>query len=107
MYYEYRKYEAMPGRSAELNRRFADRTLRYWRKYDITPVAFWEPLFGTSGELHYMLAWESLDERVTKMRTFSADEQWRQEFAETEARGTLVAKYSNQIWIPTDYSPMR
>ena len=55
MIYEYRIYEAAPGKMPELNARFRDITLGMFKKNGIRVVAFWQPLvsvietFGTSG----------------------------------------------------------
>lgn len=108
MIYELRTYTAMPGRMADLNRRFADITLGYFDKHGIKVVGFWtNELGGSSDQLIYMLAYDSLADREQKWRTFGADSERVAQFAETEKNGPLVARLTAQILRPTAYSPMR
>ncbi len=41
MLYEMRTYHAIPGRLPDLNRRFADITMGYFKQYGIQVVGFW------------------------------------------------------------------
>ena len=62
MVYELRTYSAMPGRLPDLNRRFADITMGFFKKHDIQVVGFWtNELGGSSDQLIYMLAYDSLE----------------------------------------------
>ena len=105
MLYEYRRYTAVPGRMPDLKARFRERTLAIWRRLGFRPVAFWDPVVGNYNELHYLLAWESLDERQRLWSVFQADAEWQAARAESESRGPLVAGVHNEIWEPTDFSP--
>src|SRR5436305_806561 len=53
--FEYRVYEAVPGKLPALNRRFQTITLGYFQKYGIGGVGFWEAIVGTTNELHSIL----------------------------------------------------
>ena len=79
MLYEYRRYEAMPGKLAALHRRFAEVTTKIWEKHGIRVVGFWEAEFGTSNELYYMLAWEDLADRDRKWQAFQKEVNSRKE----------------------------
>ena len=107
MLYEYRRYEASPGKLPALHKRFAEITLPIWQKHGIRVVGFWEAVFGTSNELHYMLAWEDLDDRERKWNAFQSDPEWLSARAKTEEGGPLVARLTNSLWRPTHYSPMK
>jgi hypothetical protein len=61
--YEWRVYEVSPGKMGALNDRFQNITLKFFDKYGIKVVGFWEAVIGTSNVLYYMLAWESMAHR--------------------------------------------
>jgi hypothetical protein len=105
--YEYRVYEAMPGKMGALNARFRTHTLSLFERHGFRVVGFWEPVIGTSNELHYILAWEDLNERQRAWDAFQGDPAWQQVRQESERDGVLAARIRVQIWRPTDYSPMR
>ena len=107
MIYELRIYEAMPGKLPVLNRRFADITMGYFQKHGLNPVGFWTEDVGTSNTLVYLLAFENAAERERAWSAFRADEERARLFAETEQEGPLVARITNRLLRPTEYSPMR
>ena len=108
MVYELRTYSAMPGRLPDLNRRFADITMGFFKKHQIQVVGFWtNELGGSSDQLLYILAWESLADREKKWGGFFADQDRLAKFAETEKNGPLVRRLTAQILKPTAYSPMQ
>ena len=108
MLYELRTYYAMPLRLPDLNRRFADITLGYFKKHGIQVVGFWtNELGGSSEQLIYMLAYDSLADREKKWGAFVADKERLAKFAETEKNGPLISRLTAQILKPTAYSPMQ
>ena len=108
MLYELRTYSAMPGRLPDLNRRFAEITLGYFKKHSIQVVGFWtNELGGASDQLIYVLAYESLADREKKWGAFLADKDRVAKFAETEKNGPLVRRLTAHILRPTPYSPMQ
>lgn len=107
MIYEYRVYEAMPGKLPALNARFREVTLRLFEKHGLKVVGFWETVVGTSNQLHYMLSFQNLGDRERAWAAFGADAEWQAARAESEKDGPLVARVQNSIWRPTDYSPMQ
>ncbi|MBI2856053.1 MAG: NIPSNAP family protein [Chloroflexi bacterium] len=106
MIYEIRTYEAMPGKLQALNQRFANITMKYFEKYGLKAVGFWTEDVGTSNTLVYLLAFEDMAQRDRAWRAFRADDQRARAFAETERDGPLVARITNRILRPTDYSPL-
>jgi hypothetical protein len=108
MVYELRTYSAMPGRLPDLNRLFADITMGFFKKHNIQVVGFWtNELGGSSDQLIYMLAYDSLADREKKWGGFFADPDRLAKFAETEKNGPLVRRLTAQILRPTAYSPMK
>ena len=107
MIYELRTYETMPGKLRALNQRFANITLKYFEKHGLKVVGFWTEDVGTSNTLVYMLAFDDMAHRERAWAGFRADDERVQLFAETEREGPLVARITNRILRPTDYSPMR
>ncbi|HET9897621.1 MAG TPA: NIPSNAP family protein [Streptosporangiaceae bacterium] len=108
MLYEYRAYYAVPGRLADLERRFTDHTLGLFERHGITPVGFWTCYIGASADtLHYLLAWPDLATRQQRWDAFTADPDWLARKAESEADGSLVDHIESEIWKPTAYSPMQ
>jgi hypothetical protein len=108
MIYELRTYYAMPLRLPDLNRRFADITLGYFKKHGIQVVGFWtNELGGSSEQLIYMLAYDSLADREKKWSAFITDAERLAKFAETEKNGPLLSRLTAQILKPTAYSPMK
>lgn len=105
MIYEYRRYVVIPGRMADLQARFRDRTLQIWKRLGFRPVAFWDPVVGVYNEFHYMLAWEDMGERQRKWDAFAIDPEWLEVRAASESHGPLVASVENQLWALTDFSP--
>src|ERR1700730_16746368 len=108
MLYELRTYHAMPGRLPDLNRRFADITMGFFKKHQIQVVGFWtNELGGSSDQLLYILAWESLADREKKWGGFFAERDRRAKCAETENTGPLVRRLPAPIRRPPSSSPMQ
>jgi hypothetical protein len=105
--YEYRHYQATPGKMPTLNRRFAEVTTKIWERLGIRPIGFWEAVVGSSNELHYLLQWNDMAEREQKWDAFLKDPEWQEKRALTEQDGPLVAKTTNYFWRPTAYSPLK
>ena len=50
---------------------------------------------GNDHQLTYLLAWESLDERVAKFDTFAKDPERTRVFAESEKNGPIVQQVAS------------
>lgn len=108
MLHELRIYHCMPGRLADLNKRFSTITLKLWEKHGIRQVGFWTVMIGeTSMDLYYMLEWKDLAERERLWTAFATDPEWLKAKAETEKNGQLITHLSNYILQPTAYSKMK
>ena len=108
MIHELRIYECIPGRLADLNKRFDTITLKLWDKHGIKQAGFWTTVIGESNQaLYYLLAWESLADRETKWNAFQLDTEWHAARAKTEANGPIVANVKNFILGPTPYSSVQ
>jgi hypothetical protein len=107
MIYEYRAYYVMPGRMPDLQRRFADVTMKMFKKHGISVVGFWETVIGESNELVYICAYDDLAHRERAWKTFMADPEWLAARKTTEANGPLVERIVNKIWRPTQFSPLQ
>src|SRR5215510_13059743 len=62
---------------------------------------------GNDHQLIYLLAWESLDERVEKFDTFARDPERARVFAESEKNGPIVEQVTVTMLRPTAFSPMK
>ena len=108
MLYEYRVYEAMPGRLPDLHARFQDHTLKLFEKHGIRNVGYWTSAVGDySNRLIYIVAFEDSGQRDRAWASFADDPEWKRVVAESEAKGPLVARLFNSLLKPTDYSPLQ
>ncbi len=107
MLYEWRVYEAVPGKMAALHNRFRNITLNLFQRHGIKVVGFWEAVIGASNTLYYMLAWENMAQREKAWNSFQSDPEWIKARQETEKDGPIVQRIFNTLLAPTPYSPMR
>ena len=107
MLYEWRVYEAMPGKLPRLHARFVEDALPLFATHSITPLGFWTTYLGTSANaLSYLLAWVDLGERQRRWDAFQSDPAWLAAKARSEADGPLIAHVQSQILQPTEYSAL-
>jgi hypothetical protein len=107
MIYEYRAYYAMPGRMPDIQKRFADVTMRLFQKHGIKVVGFWETVIGESNELVYICAYDDLAHRERVWQAFLADPEWQAAKKASELNGPLLERVVNKIWRPTAFSPLQ
>ena len=107
MIYEYRAYYVMPGRMADLQRRFHDVTMGLFKKHNIQVVGFWETVIGESNELVYICAYDDFVHRERAWKAFMADPEWQAARRASEVNGPLVERVVNEIWRPTAFSPLQ
>lgn len=108
MIYEYRTYEAAPGKMGELLDRFRNYTLKLFDKHQMKVIAFFTPVIGEATDhLVYILAFEDLAHREIAWKNFMDDDEWKNVYTKSNANGQLVIKVENKIYAPTDFSPLQ
>ena len=107
MIYEWRAYYIMPGRMPDIQKRFADHTMRLFAKHGIKVVGFWQPVIGESNELVYMCAYDDLGARDRAWSSFMSDPEWQAVRKDSELNGPLVERFVNKIFRPTSFSPLQ
>lgn len=109
MIYELREYEALPGRLPALIQRFDALVIPLWKKHGYKLIGFWTGLIGegTNVKLHYILAWNGLDERQAILNSFLSDPEWINGRDKSEEGGQFVARVSSRILQPTSFSPLQ
>lgn len=106
--FELREYQAMPGKITNIVGRFGGFTCEAFQKQGFRQVGYWTNLIGGNNHvLTYMLAWESLNERVSKFDTFAKDPDRARVFGESEKNGPIVEQVTVTILRPTPFSPMK
>ncbi|MDP6402466.1 MAG: NIPSNAP family protein [SAR202 cluster bacterium] len=108
MLYEYRVYEAMPGKLPELQARFRNHTVELFEKHGIKNIGYWTSVAGDySDRLIYIVAFEDSAQRDRAWDSFRDDPEWKRVVAESEANGPLISRLFNSLLSPTDYSPLQ
>ena len=98
----------MPGKLPELQARFRDHTLQIFERHGMKNIGYWTPNVGDySNRLIYILAFDSAEQRDRAWASFRQDAEWRRVSAESEVNGPLVARVSNTLLTPTDFSPLQ
>jgi hypothetical protein len=105
--FEYRRYEAIPGKLPALHHRFETITTGLFKKHGIEVVGFWVAEIGTTNELHYIVRYDDMAHREQTWGEFQSDQEWITARAETERNGPLVARVHNEFWRATEYSPLK
>jgi hypothetical protein len=108
MIYEERIYTIMPGKMADIERRFADHTLKLFEKHEVKVVGFWKTAIGRQTfELVYILQYKDMNDRMEKWEAFSKDPEWIKARNDSETHGPLVAQVENKILSPLSFSPLK
>jgi heme-degrading monooxygenase HmoA len=106
--FELREYQAMPQKIQNITDRFGNFTCEAFVKHGFRQVGYWRNIVGANDhQLIYMLAWESLDERIQKFDTFLKDPERVRVFAESEKNGPIVENVTTTVLRPTAFSPMQ
>lgn len=104
MIYELREYTVIPGRMAELVKRFNVHTFQLFEKYGIDCVfcSLTDVGENSNNELVYVVRFDSSADRDEKWAKFVSDPEWREvrELSEKAAGGPLVASIRNRILSP-------
>ena len=105
MIYEWRTYEAMPGKLLALHTHLKV-AAELFQKHGLGVLGFWIEDVGTTFQVSYMWMYENLEERQQKLAAFAADAAWQQQVAEETAKeGVIVARIHNTMLQLTSYSP--
>lgn len=104
MIYEFRSYEAAPGRLSDLDGRFRDLTTKVLARLGFNQVGYWTA--AEPDRVVYILGWQDAAERAAKWAEFGGDPEWLAGKAASEADGPLIAKVTTETWQPTSYSPL-
>lgn len=109
MIYELRTYWAAEGKLENLHDRFRDVTLAIFKRLNMEVVGFWVPEAPTqeTGDLIYILGFESVDAKEAAWKTFMSDPAWVEGRAKSEVNGKLVTKVTSVTMSATDYSPLQ
>ena len=107
-FFELREYQAMPQKIANITERFGGFTCAAFKKHGFRQVGYWQNrIGGNDHQLIYMLAWESMNERVAKFDAFGKDPDRARVFGESEKNGPIVQQVTTTILRPTAFSPMQ
>ncbi len=108
MLYELRIYHSMPNKLPALLKRFEMATVALFEKHGFRQVGYWTTAIGESNaDLHYILAWESMEERDRKFAAFAKDPDWIAARTKSEENGPLISSFSNSILTPTKFSALK
>ena len=106
--FELREYQAMPQKIANITERFGGFTCQAFKRHGFRQVGYWQNrIGGNDQQLIYMLAWESLNERVEKLDTFAKDAERGRVFAESEKNGPIVEQVTVTLLRPAAFSPIK
>ncbi len=107
-FFELREYQAMPQKINNVTDRFGGFTCEAFKKHGFRQVGYWQNrMGGNDHQLIYMLAWESMNERVAKFDAFAKDPDRARVFGESEKNGPIVQQVTTTILRPTAFSPMK
>jgi hypothetical protein len=106
MIYEWRTYEAAPGKLPALQTHL-EVAAGLFKKHQLGVLGFWTEEIGTGGQVNYMWIYEDLTEREKKLAAFGSDLAWKRQVAEETERegGPVVARVQNTMLQLTPYSP--
>jgi hypothetical protein len=107
-FFELREYQATAQKITNITDRFGGFTCEAFKKHGFRQVGYWRNVIGGNDhQLIYMLAWESLNERVEKFDAFAKDPDRARVFGESEKNGPIVEQVTVTILRPTAFSPLK
>ena len=109
MIYELRTYWTAEGKLENLHNRFRDVTLPIFERLNMKVIGFWVPEERTAetGDLIYILGFESIEAKDAAWKTFMSDPDWVAGKAHSELNGKLVTKVTSVTMSAADYSPIK
>ena len=106
MIYEYRAYEANPGKLSDLQARFRNHTMKLFERHGMKNVAYWT-VAGEPNRLDYIVAFDDDAQQKRAWAAFDEDPEWQRARSESEVSGGLVANVTSTTLTPTDFSPLQ
>lgn len=107
MIYEYRVYEAMPGKGQALVQ-LMGKTAPIFEKVGMKALGYWTPAVGEpSNRFIYILAFDNMAHREKAWAAFLADPDWKKLAPEWSKDGPVMSKSFNSFLTPTPYSPAK
>ncbi|MBW0089595.1 NIPSNAP family protein [Pseudonocardia sp. KRD-184] len=99
MLYELREYTAVPGRFPALVKRFNDHTLELFEKrgIDVVFIAHAELGENSTGEIVYLVRWDSYQQLADTWAAFFVDPEWVQVKQDSERDGPVVSAVRRRI----------
>lgn len=109
MVYELRKYYVLPGKDADIHKRFREHTMAIFEKHGMKNIGYWSPAEPKEGDpaLVYIVAHASRAQADANWKAFGADPEWQAVQKESELNGKIVAKVERMYLNPTDYSQLK
>lgn len=108
MLYELRIYDCNPGMLPTLNKRFNDHTVKLFEKHGIKNIGYWTTEVGESNQrLTYLVAFEDAQHRMDAWESFRNDPEWAEVVEESQRDGIILRNVSNELLVPTPYSPLQ
>jgi heme-degrading monooxygenase HmoA len=98
MIYELRHYFPVPGKETAILNRFKNHTFEIFRKKGFKVMNFWIDAKG-SGEIWYVLVWESSSSMESSWNTFRRDQEWIEAKEASEKDGPIVEKIESTLLI--------
>ena len=102
-------YTVPEGKMDALHTRFRDITCKYFEKYGIAVIGFWNPTDPKEArtKLVYLLAHPSEEVAKKNWKALAGDADFRAAFAATEKDGKLVDRVESVYLKTADYSPLK
>jgi hypothetical protein len=108
--YELRTYHAVPGRMADVEARFRDHTLGFFKKHGLQPIGgYYIPTEGEGANetIIYILQHESRAAADKNWAAFNADPEWQKVRTASMANGPITTSVTRQWLRPADWSPVK
>lgn len=105
---ELRIYTATPGNNDKVLARFRDHTMKLFEKHGMRNLGYAVPMDekdGAGEKLIYVLTHKSREAAKESWKNFSADPEWKEVVAKSQANGKIVAKAETVFLALADFSP--
>ncbi|MCL6598901.1 MAG: NIPSNAP family protein [Alicyclobacillus macrosporangiidus] len=106
MIYEWREYQAAPGKRSELLARFEDHTFALFEKHGIRVVGFWVAQDDPDW-LCYLCEFADEEERARAWSRFQSDPVWQDVKRRSEANGSLTSSMTSRVLTPLPWRESR